>query len=373
MNIGINARFLTAPNTGIGRYTNHLLQSLAKIDSKNQYFLFTPELVEWHLPGNFHQVRVPEKEYRSPSLRKAHWEHTLIPQEFKKWKIDLAHFLYPANPRQKLSIPTIVTVHDVIPWRLSEYRKRFRSKAYHLYARMALKKADHIITVSEFSKQEIINVLKVKKKNIDVIPLAPPLPSDEPALPDLPLRRRFLLYVGGYDDRKNVPTLIRAFLKHVANLNPIDLILVGGKKKGLEKVITDAYFEKVAGEIPVRPKGNIIFTEPLADNELVALYKQALMLVHASTYEGFNLPLVEAMSYGLPVVCSDIEVNREVTGGHALFVDPHSIDSIGIGIHQLLHDKSLQQTLAQDGQEFVKRYSWKKHAEEVLYVYNLFV
>jgi glycosyltransferase involved in cell wall biosynthesis len=372
MKIGINARFLAHPYTGIGQYTYNLVQALGKIDKKNEYLLFTPELVELQLPDNFEQVRIPEKEYKSASLRKAHWEHILIPNEIKKWKVDIAHFLYPSNPNKSLGIPTIVTVHDIIPWVLPSYRKKLRSKAYHLYAKLALKKADHIITVSDFSKKEIERVLKIEEKNIHVIHLAPPMQTAEETPPDIPLRRGFLLYVGGYDERKNVPKLIDAYQKHIANYYPIDLILVGGEDKDLERYITDRYCERVDDRIPVKPKGKIVFTAPLPSNELITLYKQAKALVHVSEYEGFNLPLVEAMSAGLPIICSDIPVNHEVTSDNAHFISSSSVDTIGLGIHEFLNNKPLQSELKKKGKERAKDFDWKKTAEETLYVYNLF-
>lgn len=372
MKIGINARFLVHPYTGIGQYTRNLIPAIGKLNPDNQFFLFTPELVDINLPENCRQIRVAEKPFRSASLRKAHWEHLLVPKEMERFEVDLAHFLYPSNPRRKLPMPTIVTVHDVIPWRLGLYRKRLRSKLYHLNARLAIKKADHIITVSEFSKAEIIKILKIKEKNINVIPLAPPVSDEKITFPDLDLRRNYLLYVGGYDQRKNVFRLIQAYQKYIAPTYAIDLILVGGKNKGLEQFITDDYSERIAGKFPVKPKGHLIFTDHLDQNELLCLYKQALALVHVSNYEGFNLSLVEAMSAGIPIVASDIPVHHEVTNESALFVDPENINSIGIGIHQLVNDRALQRELVQKGKERANYFSWEKTAEETLYVYNLF-
>ena len=115
MKIGINARFLAHPFTGIGQYTKSLVTKLAELAPENEYFLFTPEFVDINFPENCKQIRVVEKDYASASLKKANWEHKLVPAEMEKLKIDLAHFPYPSNPRRKLGIPTIVTVHDVIP------------------------------------------------------------------------------------------------------------------------------------------------------------------------------------------------------------------------------------------------------------------
>ena len=372
MKTGINARFLAQPYTGIGQYTRSLVRTMAETAPKNEYILFTPELVDINLPENCRQIRVAEKPYRSASLKKANWEQVLVPKEMERFEVDIAHFLYPSNPRRRLPMPTIVTVHDAIPWRLKAYRKRMRSKLYHFNARLALKKADHIITVSEFSKDEIIKILKIKEKNITVTPLAPPLSDEKISCPTLHLRRDYLLYVGGYDDRKNVLKLMHAYQKHIAPFYAIDLILVGGKNKGLDQYITDKYCKRVDGKFLVKPKGNVIFTENLEQSELFCLYQKALALVHVSTYEGFNLALVEAMQAGIPIIASDIPVHHEVTNEIALFVDPHHIDSIGNGIHQLIHDRALREELMKKGKERSKDFSWGKTAEETLYVYDLF-
>lgn len=373
MKIGINARFLVHPFTGIGQYTRSLVAEMAKLEPGNEYYLFTPELVDINLPENCRQIRVVEKPFQSASVQKANWEHVLVPNEMEKMKLDIIHFPYPCNPRRKLSAPTIVTVHDVIPWKLKAYRQKMRTKAYYFNARLALKKADHIITVSDFSKSEIIKTLKVKEKNITVTPLAPPEDSEKFTFPDLQLRRKFFLYVGGYDERKNVPQLLHAYLKHIAPDYPIDLILVGGKNAGLEDMVTDCYCEQVAGKFRLKRKGNVIFTDYLDQHDLLCLYRQALALVHVSTYEGFNLALVEAMSSGIPIVASDIPVHREVTNNHALFVDPMDINSIGNGMHQILNDSNLRETLSRQGLKRASDFSWRKTAEETLYVYSLFV
>lgn len=372
LKIGLNARFLTEPFTGIGQYTRHLVRAMAELAPEHDYFLFTPELVDLPLPSNCHQIRVAEKAYQSDSLRKAHWEQILLPAELEKHKIDLAHFLYPSNPNRKLSIPVVVTVHDVIPWRLKEYRKRWRSKLYHLHAKRALKKADHLLTVSDFSKSEIIDLFKIDVQKIAVTPLAPPPVEAELRLPDLPLRRHYFLYVGGFDERKNVPRLMEAFQKHIAPVYPIDLILTGGKHRGLEALIHDRHCKKVADKYRLENKGKIIFTSPLDSHELMGLYQQALALVNVSHYEGFNLPLIEAMSAGIPVITSDLKVHREVTGGHALFVDPMNIDSIGNGLHQLVNDPLMQKELSRQGLSHSKNFSWEKTAKETLYVYDLY-
>ena len=120
------------------------------------------------------------------------------------------------------------------------------------------------------------------------------------------------------------------------------------------------------------PKGKVILTDPIEPAELKCLYEQALGFVHVSNYEGFNLPLVEAMSGGVPMVLSDIEVHREVSGGNAVFVNPTKVNDIGDGMHRLINDSALRKQLKEGGLERAKAFDWKKTAEETLYVYDLF-
>lgn len=373
MKIGLNARFLAKPYTGIGKYTYQLLSALSEQDKQNNYFLFTPQLVDFSLPDNFRQIRVPEKDFQSASLRKFHWEHKLLPREFEKWGIDLAHYLYPSNPNKRQKIPTIVTVHDAIPWRLKYYNTRLRSKAYHMNAKSALKKADHLITVSDFSRQELKSLMKIEDKNISVTHLASNFGHLKAAPQEIDLRRRYLIYVGGYDMRKNVPMLMMAYQKFIANHYPIDLILVNGKNKGLENFFTDEFTEKIGGKFPVKPKGKIIMTDPLSDQELATLYRKALLMVHPSTYEGFNLPLVEAIEHELPMLVADIPVNREVAGGAAYFADISSEDAFGIALHEMLNNASMQRELKQAASQRRQDFNWAKTAEQTLDVYKLFM
>jgi glycosyltransferase involved in cell wall biosynthesis len=371
MRIGINARFLALPYTGIGQYTRNLVRAMAQTKPEFEFLLFTPEMAEVNLPSNCKQIRVAEKPFPSASLQKAYWEHVLVPREMERSNLNLAHFPYPCNPRRRLPFPTIVTVHDVIPWKLPEYRSRLRSKLYHLYARLALKKADHLITVSEFSKAEMVKTLKIPAEKIAVILNAPPIPDEKRTYPELTLRRPFFLYVGGFDPRKNVPLLIHAYQKFIATYSAVDLVVVGGKGKGLESLFISDYQERVGGHV-LKPKGKIILTNPLSQGELEHLYRQSLALVHPTFYEGFNLTLVEAMAAGIPIIASDIPVHHEVARQAALYVNPHSLNEVGNAMHQLIHDKDLQRRLAQKGLSRAKDFSWNKSAEETLYTYSLF-
>lgn len=372
MKIAVNARFLAKPFTGIGQYTYFLFKHLAQIAPEREIFLLTPELVDLSFPNNVHQIRVSEKKLPSTSLTQAYWERVLVPREMKNLKVDLAHFPYPSNPNKWLPFPTVVTLHDVIPWKMKAYRRRWRSKLIHHYNKQALKKADHIITVSDFSKREISKLLKISPKNISSILLAPPFKDKETYSSDLSLRRDYFIYVGGYDERKNIVRLMEAYQKHIAPYYDIDLVMVGGANRGLEPFKANRYLEKVGKRHRLKTKGKIVFTDMLDSLDLMSLYQQAKALVNVSLYEGFNLPLLEAMHMKIPVICSDLEVHHEVTADQALFVDSKNIDSIGLGMHKILHDKKLTASLVEKGFQRAQEFSWQKTAQETLQVYELF-
>ena len=212
----------------------------------------------------------------------------------------------------------------------------------------------------------------MKDDSLSVIHLAPSTELAKPLMSELPLRKDFLLYVGGYDERKNVPLLMEAYQKYIANRYPIDLILMGAQGQGLEAFLTDEYQNKVDGRIPVRPKGDIIFTPHLSTGELAYLYRHAKAFVHASIYEGFNLPIVEAMSFGLPMVISDIPVNHEVTDDAAHFADPSTPDTFGLALHEFINHPRMRDDLKKRASLRAKDFSWRRVAEETLYVYHLF-
>ncbi len=370
MRIGINARFLCHPHTGIGQYTRRLLEALSRLDSQNEYLLFTPKLSTLALGENFRQIRIPERRSFSAALRKADWEYRLLPGEAKKLQLQLLHFPYPSRPLFGLGVPTLVTVHDVIPWVLPEHRSRLRSRLLHAYVAQALKGADHLLTVSEFSKGEMLELFSLPSSSVTVTPLAPTLPKTPlPQALSSRLRRPFLLYVGGYDLRKNVPLLMEAYQKFVANHHALDLVLVGAQGKGLEAFLTSAHQQKIAGRFPLRPKGQIVLTPPLSSQELACLYSQAKAFVHASFYEGFNLPLADALQAGIPAVVSDLPVHREVAGDAAHFASLESVDSFGLALHEFLNAPGLAQSLSRQAKARAAEFSWEACARKTLEAY----
>ena len=226
----------------------------------------------------------------------------------------------------------------------------------------SVERSDHIITISAFSKKEIMELMGIPEERISVVPCAPSLPSscaDFGELADrLCLQQPFLLYIGTIEPRKNLTRLIRAFeqLKTECNI-PHHLVLAGGKGWGNK----DIY--RSADTSPYRE--NIHFIGFVSDEEKSALYSQADVFVFPSLYEGFGMPPLEAMARGCPVVCSCTASLPEIVGEAAELVDPLKETDIAYGIWKVLSDKKLSIRLAEKGRDQARKFTWETSADHL--------
>ncbi len=373
MKIGVNARLLTKPFTGIGQYTRNLFRELANIDSKNEYILVVPEKIdpgiENEFPKNVKIIIIPEMQFGTAGIKKTWWEQIKIPEFFEKEKVDIAFFTYPSNPWTKdfykKNIKTIVTVHDCIPWMNKHYLRGILSKLYHRQTRNSVKKADMIFTVSEVSKKDIIKTCDIEKSKIHVayndasnsykIPLFKGY--IEEVLNRFSLNeQKFFLYVGGYDERKNVDYLKEEYEKFSEKKSyGIPLVLVGGK------IINSNLYSSFDCQ---KNYSNIIRTGFLEEDVLAALYSSCLAFVNVSMHEGFNIPILEAANCGAPLILSDIPVHREVAKNFALYVDASKKGELKNAFEKMLLKKN-QEGFSLDSVALSKQYSWNLSAQKV--------
>ncbi|MEK7672766.1 MAG: glycosyltransferase family 1 protein [Patescibacteria group bacterium] len=369
MKIGVNARLLTRPFTGIGQYTKNLFKELAKLDLSNQYILVVPEQVESKIAAQFSknvEIKIlPEKKLPSAGMRKTWWEQIQLPKFFKEKKVDLAFYTYPSNPWAqdwyKNGIKTVVTVHDCIPWMNKHYRPGVLSKMYHAQGKKAVAKADLVLTVSGESMKDIVEVCRVDKKKIevlyndadDVYKEIPHERSVKEALERFSLKKdKFFLYVGGYDERKNVAYLLREFEKFHEDFRDIPLVLAGGK----------LFKNKLYASLDENDLGNVVRTGFLSETELAILYRNCTAFINLSKHEGFNIPILEAANCGAPIILSDIAVHREVAENAAIFVD---IKKEGMAFEAMkkMVSHEVREKFSKNSEELAKKYSWKKYAK----------
>jgi len=310
------------------------------------------------------------------SLRNAYVDSVTIQKIAEEEKADVVHFPYNWSFPFRKTTPSILTIHDVIPLNYREAMPFLTN--YFLYRpgiRLAGRLNDRIATVSEFSKQDISSKTGASLNKISVIPngLREPFVQDESL--EVELRERFqlqdgfILYVGGIHERKNVARLIRAFAKLVQDQGFPGKLLATGSVSGAPyqekmKAILDGVVEETGmGE-------KVVFTGFVTDEELEALMRMTHFMIYPSLYEGFGMPLLEAMQVGTPVITSNLTAMPEVAGGAALLVDPFDVGDIANTMSKLLGDDDLREDLIRKGFEVAKGYSWQRTSEEYLALYE---
>jgi len=370
MRIGIDARFYGPTGKGVGRYSQKLIENLEKIDQENDYFIFlSRENFSLYDPQNpkFNKVFSPYPYY---SFK----EQAFFPFQLKKFNLDLVHFLH-FNVPLFYSGKFIVTIHDLIhhlPGRQGSSRNFFiywlKKQIYKLITSSALKRAEKILTVSHFSKEQIIKLTKADREKIKVIyesadPLQKGFLEKNKEL-ELLKDSLCLLYVGNAFPHKNLNRLLQAFkiVYSSADLPKLSLVLVGAMDPFFKKL------QKLASRIGL--SNNVIFTGKISDPELAWLYQNALAYVFPSLIEGFGLPGLEAMSYGLPVVSSNRGPLPEIYGEAVLYFNPEDIVEMAKKISQIIQDSNLRKELSLKGAEQIKKYSWQKMAKETLETYR---
>ncbi len=366
MKIAIEARPIRwSYGTGIGNYTYSLIEKLNEIDTVNDYIFLWPD----EEPGPLLPFLRPYTYYSLP--RDDRREDAEIPLWLTQERADLFHLTQNGfrTPRPG-SYKIIVTIHDLIPYFYPEmvrptFLRRFITEMPYIVER-----ADHIITVSEASKQDLIEIFQVDPAKIAVIPSGPsaayrPLPSSSvaPTLHQYGLNRPFILYVGGLNPRKNVPELIYAFAKIYRDLpDGQQLVILGGEGRHLTqlKLLVEA----------LDLKDEVRFPGFVGTEELPSFYNGADLFVYPSLYEGFGLPPIEAMACGTPVITSNVSSLPEVVGEAALTVNPRDTLQLAETILKTLKNGDLRQTMIEKGFRQCRQYQWSSIAARILSVYR---
>lgn len=392
MRIGIDARFYGPIGKGLGRYTQEVVDNIIKITSADSPLKTQAnfDFVVFLSPENF-----DEFECEFPNVKKVlldirwySWQEQIL-MPFYLWRehLDLIHFPHfnvPLFSPGKL----VVTIHDLIlthfptlrATTLSPVIYRLKNLAYRLVIFSAIKRAKKIITVSQFTKDDLINKFKVAPEKIvvtyeGVANLAKGRDSlfvakldSEETLEQYHISQKFLLYVGNAYPHKNLEALLRAFAKLLSKRPELRLVLVGKD---------DYFYSRVrdyARSLNLWQKENInspvIFPGYVPDAQLEILYSQAGAYIFPSLYEGFGLPPLEAMARACPVLSSNRTSLPEVLGEAALYFDPENESDMIEKMTLILDQVDLRKSLVSRGLEQVKKYSWWQCAKETLSVYQ---
>ena len=380
MRIGINALFLQQPATGTGQHLFHLLQGLDRYDHENTYVLLSPRFRRATAPRfpelspRFRNVQGVNALVRlGDSFEKLWWEQAGLLQASRREGLDLLHCPYFASPLLS-SIPTVVTIHDTIPLLLPEYRARVAGRAYSGLSALAAHRARAIIAVSEYSKQDIERTLRLPPERIHVIGNAVDnsyQPISDPRLLSAVRERyglaeRFILYFGGFDIRKNVHRLVQAFAQIRSRLDePYQLVLAGRLHLVGHPLYPDP--RPLIRELGL--ESQVVFTGQIREQDKAPLYSAGELFMFPSIYEGFGMPVLEAMACGAAVVTSNVSALPEVAGDAAVLVDPLSTEAIGEAMLELLADPARRTALGQAARARAAHFSWGAVAEQTLKVY----
>lgn len=376
MKIVVDARLYGPKGTGIGKYTEKLIEKLQELDKKNGYFIFLNKGSWYQFNAkalNFEKVMVDAPFY---SLR----EQAFIPAAISKIKPDIVHFTH-FNVPLLYSGKFIVTIHDVVTKDFSGVRTTTKSLpvyllkrvGYELTLRQAVGRASKIIVPSNYVKNRLIKSfpsIKAKTKVIyegvdqdksKINQKKSSVGDTKQILYKYGIKKPYLVYVGNFYPHKNVENLLQA-LQFVDK--KYHLVLVGERNIFLERVL------KIAQKLKV--ENRIITTGFVPDDELQVLYKESSAFISPSLSEGFGLPGLEAFASGCPVVCSDIPVFREIYADAAYYFDPKDPKDIASKLELIIKNSKLKIELREKGFEQVKKYSWRKMAQETLKVYQEF-
>jgi glycosyltransferase involved in cell wall biosynthesis len=310
------------------------------------------------------------------SLRNAWMDSNTIQRIAEEEEADVIHFPYNWSFPFSKRVPSILTVHDVIPFTFREAMGFFRNRLlYKPGIRQACRLNDMIVTVSEFSKQDITRKVGVSADRVRVIPNGLREPSRPDERIDAGLDDRFdlgdgfILTVGGIHERKNVVRLIHAFSGLVGRWGYLGKLLITGSVSGAPyqvkmKRICDAAVRETGRE------DRVAFTGFISDEELDSLLRRADFLIYPSLYEGFGIPVLEAMKVGNPVITSNLTAMPEVAGDAAILIDPFNTEEMVSEMSRLLHNDQLREELVERGLERARMYSWERTSERYLELYG---
>ncbi|KPL25508.1 MAG: hypothetical protein AMJ93_00175 [Anaerolineae bacterium SM23_84] len=386
MRVGFNALFLGQEATGSGQYTRHLLKALAQQNGRNEYLLYQldkpgsskkPSL--WNtLPSlKAHVLHTPFAR-RLENLDKLWFEQVAFPHACRGALVDLCHVPYFASPICP-TVPTVVTVHDLIPMLLPVYRGSLAVRLYTRLVAQAAKRAMLIITDSLHSKEDIVRHLSVPAERVQVIYLAAN-PACRPVCDEAVLaavRRkyglpdRYVLYLGGFDQRKNLSTLFAAYARVTQSEggDTAPLVIAGRLPEADTPLYSDP--RRAAREQGVEE--SVVFTGWVEEDDKPALYSGAMFFVFLSLYEGFGLEPLEAMSCGTPVLAADAASLPEIVGRGGLLVPPTDVDRVVEGMLTLLQDPRVRRQLQENALAQAAKFDWRRTAEQTLHAYELVV
>jgi glycosyltransferase involved in cell wall biosynthesis len=356
--IGVVTQYLDLAG-GFGTYARELVGALGLRFPDSEFIVYVPQPASaGNWPPNV-TVKVVAADYRRSRL--LWWKHVTVPRTCIRDRVDLVHYVDPAASFWPTRLPVVMSLLDAIPWALPEYRL---DRYQDLTLRAGIRAVDHIITISAHARQEIMRLMDVPPEKISVTYLGCSVPA--PTKRTQASQPPFWLVFGGTERRKNVEAVIRALVStdgkalegtRVKVVGPITASRVHRSQAELLHGIPDAVGRRVD------------WLGTVDDVVLDELFTGAVALVFPSRYEGFGLPVLEAMSRGVPVIAAGTTSIPEVARESAILVDPQEPDHFARAMVRVLGEAGLAESMSRRGLETASEFSWDRTAEATMSVY----
>ena len=363
MKLGIDARILTKELTGIGRYVLELTTRLS-YSSEIELYLFAPIEILSKYKAKYSKRTIFVESSYGTKLKRQVWASFVLPREIKSFNLDV--FWGPAHrlPKKCSTAKYVLTIHDLV-WKYAPQTMRKTSYWLEKYQMpYSIRQADLILADSTATKESILQTFKVYDAKLKALKLG----ATRLQLEGLKLgyiKQPYILFVGTLEPRKNLKRLLEAYALLSLNLKrQFPLVIAGGKGWGNVQLCAEIKRLNLEDKIKL--------LDYVDEQKLHALYKNAHCLVMPSLYEGFGLPLVEAMQYGVPVLTSDNSSMPEVAGEAAILVDAGSVPSIAEGLNKLLTDRALHSKLSDHALKQAEQFNWDDATQKLIeYLHDL--
>jgi glycosyltransferase involved in cell wall biosynthesis len=381
MNIGFDAKRVYQNTTGLGHYSRTLVTSLTKYFAENEYYLFAPKITDTFKADDYKNIHAIAPSSFPARALKAAWRSNWVKKDLLQYKIDVYHGLSHEIPFgiHKTNTKSVVTIHDLIFERYPQQYSKIDINIYKRKFKYACTNADKIIAISEQTKKDIVDFYKIDENKIEVcyqscndIFRHEISETEKNRIKEMyQLPDKFFLTVGSIIERKNLLTIVKA-LQQLKNDINIPLVVIGNG--GAYKEIVKDYISKN------NMQNNVIFLseeDGIKDlssfknsTDFPAIYQQAIAMIYPSTFEGFGIPVLEALCSKLPVITSNISCLPEAAGDAALLIDPYSVNEMAAAMEKVFSNSNFAAEMKTKGLIHAEKFSQEKTATAVMNVYK---
>lgn len=365
MKIGFDAKRAFLNTSGLGNYSRTALNALIKYYPDNQYILYTPEQKIGLLENqDKFKIVTPPKNYSK--FRKLSWRTLRLAKELPQHELTIFHGLSNELPKgiHKTTIPSVVTIHDLIFIRYPEFYKPFDRAIYYKKVKYACSAATKIVAISQQTKEDIIDFIGADPQKIKVIHQAiSPVFFEKANTSDVKekyqLPETFILSVGNIEERKNQLSILKALLAQ--NLNTT-VVFVGNPTSYCNDI------HKFIANHGI--KNQVIFLKKIPEKDLAAIYQLASMSIYISVFEGFGLPVIESMACSCPVITSNVSCLPETAGNAAVLCTPGDIEALGENIRKIISESNFRNELIQKGKARAEEFQPKNYIDKLISLYS---